>query len=311
LSAPRPASADRGADVFAQSEFTAGLEQHRADLHVHCYRMLASFTDADDVMHEIAWRASESPDVYDSDDVGTELIALATNTCLDALRRRTRRITDIGEVSEGPWLTPYPDRVLDPSVTHETIGLPYITALQVLPARQRAVLLLRDVQGWSGAATASALELSAAAVSSALQRARTAMRQNLADPGEPAASAAEVEGEVLAAYIDSYESRNVSEAIALMREDIVVTTPPEPVRYVGLAEVSELFGAGFTAPGEWTVLPTAANRSPAVACYLREPGDPQARICRFDVLRVADGRITEITTFGRALADQFGVPEHL
>ena len=177
-----------------ESAFAALTERYRRELHVHCYRMLASFDEAEDAVQETflrAWRARESFD--GSALVRAWLYRIATNVCLDAIRRSARRLTSIETFREVPWITPYPDRLLDeiaPSdeepeavaVTRETIELAFLAALQVLPPRQRATLIARDVLGWPASETATALETSVASVNSALQRARATLQAHL--PGE-------------------------------------------------------------------------------------------------------------------------------
>jgi RNA polymerase sigma-70 factor (ECF subfamily) len=177
------------------------------------------------------------------------------------------------------------------------------------------VLLLRDVLAWSAAETAAALGISVAAANSALQRARTTLREQLPerDASRPMAELTPDERALLMRFIAAHESGNLEDAVSVMREDIRVTMPPAPYRFDGIDAVSALFvsGTGANGPGEWIVRPTSANRMPAAACYLREPGEQRARIFKFDVLRVVDGAIAEITTFGPALAEQFGVPEYI
>ena len=152
-----------------------------------------------------------------------------------------------------------------------------------------------------------------AAANSALQRARATLREQLPERQVRRADLSADERALLMRFIAAHESGNVEEAVSLMREDIRVTMPPYPYRYEGVAAVSELVrtGTGADGPGTWILRPTAANRMPAAASYLREPGETRARLFKFDVLRVVDGRIAEITTFGPELAEHFGVPDHL
>jgi RNA polymerase sigma-70 factor (ECF subfamily) len=309
-----------------EGAFTTVVERHRRELHVHCYRMLASYADADDAVQETfvrAWRARSGFD--GGPDVRAWLYRIATNVCLDLIRRTNRQARHLHSFAEVPWLSPYPDRMLDlagpaadepdaVAVARETVELAYIAVIQLLPARQRAVLLLRDVLDWSAAETAAALELSVAAANSALQRARATLRERLPDRDAPRpADLTPDERALLLRFVAAHESGNVAAAVELMREDIRVTMPPYPWRYDGIPAVAELVrtGTGAQGPGEWIVRPTAANRMPAAACYLREPGHRQARLFKFDVLRVVDGRIAEITTFGPELAEAFGVPTEL
>jgi RNA polymerase sigma-70 factor (ECF subfamily) len=299
------------------------VDRHTHELRVHCYRMLASYDDAEDAVQESLLRAWRALDRFDGGpDVRAWLYRIATNVCLDMMRRSKRRPGEGGEIS---WLTPYPDRMLDlaapaedephaVAVARETVELAYIALIQLLPGRQRAVLLLRDVLGWSAGDTAAALELTVPAANSALQRARATLRERLPERDAPARTALTPEERaLLLRYIAAHESGNVAEAVELMREDIRVTMPPYPWLYEGIRAVSELMatGTGADGPGEWICRPTSANRMPAVACYLREPGAAQARLFKFDVIRLVDGRIAEITTFGPELGEQFGVPAAL
>jgi len=307
-----------------ESAFTALVERHRRALHVHCYRMLGSFEEAEDSVQETflrAWRARESFE-------GGELLRawlyrIATNTCLDAIRRSRRRVPSLSSVAEVPWLQPYPDRLLDEVapgaeqpdavvVARETIELAFVAVIQLLPPRQRAVLLLRDVLGWSAIETAERLELSVPAANSALQRARATLRRHRPDGRMEGRTTdlSERERELLAGFIATHESGDADAAVALMREDIRVTMPPYPWLYVGRAAVRELAekGTGPDGPGDWRLLPTRANRLPAAASYLREWNGSEYRAFKLDVLRVVDGGIAEVTTFGPSLFPAFGLP---
>jgi RNA polymerase sigma-70 factor (TIGR02960 family) len=309
-----------------ESALATLMDRHRRELHVHCYRMLGSYDDADDAVQESFVRAWQAHDRFDGGpDARAWLYRIATNVCLDAIRRNKRQLTQLGSFAEVPWLTPYPDRMLDlvapaedeplaVAVARETVELAYIAVIQFLPARQRAVLLLRDVLDWSAAETAAALDISVAAANSALQRARATLREQLPDRDAPRSSdLTPDERALLMRYIAAHESGDVEGAVSLMREDIRVTMPPYPWLYEGIAAVAELManGTGANGPGEWVVRPTSTNRMPAAACYLREPGAERARIFKFDVIRFVEGRIAEITTFGPELAEQFGVPAYV
>jgi RNA polymerase sigma-70 factor (TIGR02960 family) len=315
----------RTASATDEAAFAALVDRHRRELHVHCYRMLGSFEDAEDVVQETflrAWRRRDS--FHGGPGLRAWLYRIATNACLDELRRSRRRVPSLHSFAEVPWLQPYPDRLLDevaPSdsqpdavvVARETIELTFLAVIQLLPPRQRAVLLLRDVLGWSAGATASALDTSVAAANSALQRARATLREQLpARPSEWSGSEpSEQERALLAAFIDAHERADAAAAAALVREDIRITMPPHPWCYDGLAAIAPLLQQGLTEPGEWRLLPTRANRQPAAASYLRARGDTEFRAFKLDVLRVQGGAIAEITTFDARLFPAFGLPPTL
>jgi RNA polymerase sigma-70 factor (ECF subfamily) len=317
---------DQVAAAFAggESAFAALTERYRRELHVHCYRMLASFDEAEDAVQETflrAWRARESFD--GSALVRAWLYKIATNVCLDALRRSARRLTSMQTMREVPWITPYPDRLLDeiaPSeeepeavvVTRETIELAFLAALQVLPPRQRATLIARDVLGWPATETASALDTSVPAVNSALQRARATMQAHLParrsewSAGEPS----DEERALLANFIEAHEQGDAALAVSIASQDLRITMPPFPMLFEGLDVIGPLLERALS-DGDWRLLPTVANRMPTAASYLRAPGDTIHRAFKFDVLRVVDGRIAEITTFGPELFPEFGLPPTL
>lgn len=164
-------------------DFETAAERHRRELHLHCYRMLASYDEADDAVQDSYLKAWRNQDQFDGTNLRAWLYKVATNVCLDRIRSRQRRVSILHSAAEVPWLTPYPDTVLDgPDVTYverETIELAFLVALQVLPPRQRAALLAREVLGLTAAETADLLGTSVAATNSALQRAREAMKKHL------------------------------------------------------------------------------------------------------------------------------------
>lgn len=321
-----PAAAGAGFAGFAggESAFAALTERYRRELHVHCYRMLASFDEAENAVQETllrAWRARASFD--GSALVRAWLYKIATNVCLDAIRRAGRRLTSLESMREVPWITPYPDRLLDeagPSddepeaviVTRETIELAFLAALQVLPPRQRATLIARDVLGWPASETATALETSVASVNSALQRARATLQAHLPaqrsewSAGEPSAQ----ERALLASFIEAHERGDAALAISIASKDLRITMPPAPMLFEGLVNIAPLLERALS-EGSWRLVATVANRMPTAASYLKAPGDSIHRAFKLDVLRIVDGRIAEITTFGPALFAQFGLPETL
>ncbi len=303
------------------SAFAGLTERHRRELHVHCYRMLASFDEAEDAVQETFLRAWRHRDSFDG---GAKfrawLYRIATNVCLDMLRRRSRRLTTMRSFAEVTWLQPYPDAMLDevaPSddqpdalvVERETIELAFLAAMQVLPPRQRAVLILRDVLGWPASETATLLETSVAAANSALQRARATMQAHMpvrrADwsAGEPS----DEERALLSSFIEAHERGDAALAVAISAQDIRITMPPALMSFDGLDSIAPLLD-GALRDGEWRLVPTQANRMPTAASYLRRPGDTEFRAFKFDVLRIEHGRIAEITTFGPELFPAFGLP---
>ena len=318
------AVADIAGLAGGETAFAALTERYRRELHVHCYRMLASFDEAEDAVQETflrAWRARES--FEGGTLVRAWLYRIATNVCLDNLRRNTRRLTSMRSLAEEPWQTPYPDRLLDeigPSdqepdavvVEPETIELAFLAALQVLPPRQRAALIARDVLGWPASETATALDTSVAAVNSALQRARATMQAHLParrtdwSAGEPG----EAERALVASFIDAHERGDAALAISISAHDLRITMPPYPYLFEGLDVIGPLLERALS-EGDWRLLPTVANRMPTAASYLRAPGDTVYRPYKFDVLRVVEGRVAEITTFGPELFPQFGLPPAL
>jgi RNA polymerase sigma-70 factor (ECF subfamily) len=296
--------------------------RHRRELHVHCYRMLASFDDAEDAVQETLLRAWRGRERFEGGTLFRAwLYRIATNVCLDAIRRRARRPVSVSSGSEVPWLQPYPDPVLDELapddevVDRETIELAFIVALQTLPPRQRAALIARDVLGWPAAETAVHLETTVAAANSALQRARATMQQHLpAHRSEwTAQESSDEERDLLHRFIDAHERGDAEAALAIAGAGIRVTMPPAPMCFDGLDALRPLLQRAFgpDRDGDWRLLPTRVNRQAAAASYLRRPGDTTFRPFKLDVLRVVEGRIGEITTFGYLFFPHLGLPGHL
>jgi RNA polymerase sigma-70 factor (ECF subfamily) len=304
-----------------ESAFARLVEPHRRELHVHCYRMLGSFDDAEDLVQETYLRAWNKRDSFGGGPLFRAwLYRIATNVCLDAIRRNKRQVPTLSSYAEIPWLQPYPDRLLDEIapresepdavvVARETIELAFLAVIQFLPARQRAVLVLRDVLEWSAADTASALDISVASVNSALQRARATLHEQ--QPAGRVETPSEQERELLLRFIDAHERADVSAAIAMMREDIRITMPPLPKFFQGRTAVADLLGTGLSGPGQWRLVPITANRMPAAASYLREWGGTEFKAFKLDLVRFENGLVAELTTFGPELFAQFGLPEVL
>jgi RNA polymerase sigma-70 factor, ECF subfamily len=299
--------------------FAALFDRHRRELLVHCYQMLGSFHEAEDLLQETfekAWRGVGRVDTSSS--LRAWLYRIATNACLDALRRRGRRRVLPFDVMdpvrpEGPmpaaadelWLEPFPDRLLsdvDPGETvvqRETVELAFLAALQHLPPRQRAVFIARDVLGWSARATATLLGTSEVSVKSALQRARAIMKERLPQRRDDWGSAAELgdrEREVLRRYIDAHQHDDVEALAEALADDVRVAYPQIPLwsdsRDAFIEATRE-----HAPPGDYRFVATSANRQPAVAIYHRAPGEPVFRLTALEVLRIEGGRVTEIVDF--------------
>ena len=321
------ASGDPRADERTFADLTS---RHRRELHVHCYRMLSSFDDAEDAVQETFLRAWRSRDRLEGAvQYRPWLYRIATNVCLDLLRARGRRGGHVRSFAEVPWLQPYPDPLLDELaprddepdaavIRRETIELTFIAALQALPPRQRAALIARDVLGWPATETAGLLDTSVAAANSALQRARATMQDHLpAERSEwkapPAGALSAEERHVLQQYIDAHERCDAAAAVAIAARDIRITMPPMPFLYDGVDSIEPLLVRAFgpDRDGDWRLLPTQVNRMPATGTYLRRDGDTVYRPFKLDVLRVRGREIAEITTFGPARFPILGLPDTL
>lgn len=296
------------------------MDSHRRELHVHCYRMLASFEEAEDAVQETfvrAWRAGDG--LEEGSEFRPWLYRIATNVCLDIMRLRRRRPQTAESFAELPWLQPYPDALLDEIATdmgpeeravgRETIALTFLAMLQSLPPRQRAVLLARDVYHWSAKEAAEMLDTSVAAANSALQRARSVMRT--AATVQPTSTTNREERELLERFVAVHESGDASAVVAMAARDIRVTMPPTPLLFVGVNQLEPLLQRAFGdgREGDWKLIPTRANRMPAAASYLRRYGDTIFRTFKIDVLRIDAGAIAEITTFGSDHFHRFELPE--
>jgi RNA polymerase sigma-70 factor (ECF subfamily) len=319
--------------VDRAEDFTGRAEAYRRELRVHCYRLTGSFDEAEDLVQETllrAWRGREQLE----DDAGLRawLYKIATNVCLDFLRRVERRprvYSPVPGMDHGDgrspdfleWLQPFPDTLLaveqpdEEAVARETIELVFLTAMQHLTPRQRAVFVFRDVLGWSAADTASVTGMSVASVNSALQRARPSLRRHLPQDrsqwrtGGPTPE----ERKVLDAYLAVSRGGDIDAIAELLTGDVVLTMPPNPFWFTSRDAMmrfvrQSLDPASPAYFGQWKHLPASANRMPAVAAYVRRPGTTIFRAQSLDVLRVRDGRIAEITTFEPHLLPAFGLP---
>jgi RNA polymerase sigma-70 factor (ECF subfamily) len=320
-----------------EHQFATLTERHRRELLVHCYRMVGRFDDAEDLVQETfarAWRSRAGFEGRSS--LRAWLYRIATNVCLDAIKASKRRVQVINlapgddrgpSLDEVPWLQPFPDDLLtlprSPDdgpeavvVARETIELAFLAAVQHLPPRPRAALILRDVLGWSARETAEALDGSVAAVNSALQRARARL-QDLGRPGRldwsPTQPPSAKERALVQRYMDAHERADAEAVIELLGEQARFSMPPNHVRYEGRAAISGffrgLFGSGN--PGDWRLVPARANGQPAAANYVRPWGESDFRAMTFDVLRFERGELVEITTFGPDSFAAFGLPATL
>lgn len=324
--------AARGGDELAFREL---LEPHRRELHAHCYRMTASLDDADDMLQEVmirAWRGLQRFEGRSS--FRTWLYRIATNVCLTALDKQTRRILPVGHgepnrfgaphgepVTESVWIGPYPDDALglgDGRATpearfeqRESVELAFIAALQHLPANQRAALILREVLGFTAREVADTLETSVAAVNSALQHARKTVRTRIPEQSQQATLRAlgdERLREIVERYTSALERGDIEAIIEMLAEDATWSMPPAPEWYQGAAAIRRLI-AGCPNTSASRFLPTRVNGQLAVASYVRDEENGEFRGTVIDVLTVRGTQIAAITAF-LELGDfeRFGIP---
>ena len=320
--------AQQAAAIGNAAEFAELTEPFRRELMAHCYRMLGSVDDAEDVVQETYLRAWRSYGRFEGrSSVRTWLYQIATNTCLSARQHRARRALPSGLGAPGQdrdaefagselgWLQPVPDALVtgeadDPAViavARDSLRLALIASFQYLPPRQRAVLLLRDVLAFPAQDVARMLGTTTVAVKSALQRARSRLSevapagQPLAEPPEPAARA------MLEAYIHAFEHADAAALERLLCRDAVLELPPSSVWFAG-GEALATAVAGLGSPGEWRMVPTAANGQPAAATYRRD-ADGIYRAFGIVVLTVSTKGLARIVAFGDPrLLGRFGLP---
>jgi RNA polymerase sigma-70 factor (ECF subfamily) len=309
------------------------IEAHRVELTGYCYRMLGSPFDAEDAVQETFVRAWRSFDRFEGrSSLRSWLYRIATNVCLDMLdgRKRRARPMDLGPatavdaalappVLESTWLEPVPDgRVLtmdgdpaDLAEARETIRLAFVAALQHLPARQRAVLILRDVLRWKAAEVADLLETSVVSVNSALQRARTAIADRDLEPGDPIAPMDEKQRALLARYVEAFEAYDVELLTALLHEDAVQSMPPYKMWLSGRDDMlTWWFGPGAGCRGS-RLIPTVANGLPAFGQYRPSGPGGSHEPWSLQVLEISNGRVVGFTAFldTATLFPLFGLPE--
>lgn len=324
----------RGGDGDAFRELT---EPHRRELLMHCYRMLGSIQDAEDTLQETllaAWRGLDGFDGRAS--LRTWLYRIATNQCLNALRsasRRPAKAWDNPEVEppepsrlgDTPWLEPYPDALLagasdaplgpEARVEQtEAISLAFVTALQVLPARQRAALILRDVLGYRATEAAEMLDTTVESVNSALKRARATLQRDLPPAGErePAPAPGSPAEQALAAkFVRAYEAGDVNGLVALLTTDVGVCMPPIPLEYHGRDVVARFYASVLGQGRRFDLVPTRANGQPAFGIYRRAPTGGIRHGTGLYVLTLTGDRICGITHFDRSVLPWFGLPRSL
>lgn len=289
----------------------------RAELLAHCYRMSGSASDAEDLVQETylrAWKAFHRFEGRSS--VRTWMYSIATNVCLTAATARRVLPVGLGGEPSNPlepvapstevlWLQPLPDRALgDPgeaAVAREGIGLAMVAALQVLPAKQRAALILRDVLQFSAAETAAALETSVASANSALQRARASIGDGAARDGRKAAELSDHEKQVWDEFCAAFERHDIDGVVRILAADATWEMPPIPGWYRGAEAIGELSRTQCPAQvaGDLRMVPTVCNGLPAAAMYLRDPsaGDDVWLPFQLDVLTFTDGALTHVSAF--------------
>jgi RNA polymerase sigma-70 factor (TIGR02960 family) len=316
--------------------FRALTEPHRRELQVHCYRMLGSLQDAEDAVQDTllsAWQGLRGFEGRAS--IRTWLYRIATNRCVDALRSARRRPakewdipgvdppapTGLGEVV---WLEPYPDVLLEDAIgvplgpearyeQSESISLAFVTALQLLPPRQLAVLVLRDVLGFHAHEVADMLDSTVESVTSALKRARAGLQRlrSPTDERDPApAPGSASEQALVAEFVRAYESADLDALVALLTDDVFVSMPPIPLEYEG-RDVVARFCAGILRPGRrFDLIAARANGQPAFGTYLRTPTGSRHGTGLF-VLTIAGDRICAMTRFENRVYPWFGLPRSL
>jgi RNA polymerase sigma-70 factor (TIGR02960 family) len=318
----------RTGDGAAFRELT---EPHRRELLVHCYRMLGSLQDAEDALQDTLLSAWQGLGQFaERSSIRTWLYRIATNRCLSALRsasRRPAREWDLPQVEppaptrlgEVMWLEPYPDILLEGALTMpgpearyeqtEAISLAFVTALQVLPARQRAVLILREVLGYHANEVADMLDSTVESVTSALKRARASLRLTGGHEPPPAPDSP-AERALVAKFVHAYTSGDIDALVALLTADVRVSMPPIPLEYHGRDAVAGFY-ASIIGHRSYDLVPTRANGQLAFGTYLRAPTDGIRHGAGLLVLTVTGDQIRAITRFDNSTLPAFGLPRSL
>ncbi|MEV6773430.1 sigma-70 family RNA polymerase sigma factor [Nocardia sp. NPDC051030] len=315
--------------------FRAATAPHLRELQVHCYRMLGSFQDAEDALQDTLLTAWQGLDGFEGRaSLRTWLYRIATNRCLNVRRAAGRRIakewdiagieppepTRLGEIV---WLQPFPDALLTGAVDMppgpearyeqtESISLAFVTALQVLPPRQLAVLILRDVLGFRASEVAGMLDSTVESVNSALKRARTSLRHRLPplDRERPPTPESPAEDAIVARFVTAYESADLDALVALLTDDAFVSMPPMPFEYEGRDAVARFCALLFASGRTLSLVPTRANGQPAFGAYLTAPNGIRHGTGLM-VLTLAGDRISAMTRFENSALPWFGLPRSL
>ena len=299
--------------------FGRAVEPYRRELQVHCYRMLGSVEDAEDMVQETFMRAWNRRDsLREQSALRAWLYKIATNICLDTLKKQSRRmiprtrqaVSSVDEpipadVKDPVWLQPYPDDLLPPDVKvsrSETITLAFIAVLHLLPPRQRAILILRDVLDWKAREVASLMDTSVSAVKSALFRARMTLadNQDVLTEGDTGLELDDSLQAKLDEYVTAWESANIEAFIATLKEDAIFSMPPIPSWYRGRDEIRALVAKTVfsgEAKGRWRLYPVLANRQPASGLYRLNEKEQHYQFYGIQVLRFKDGFISDSLTF--------------
>jgi RNA polymerase sigma-70 factor (TIGR02960 family) len=324
----------RAGDGEAFRELT---EPHRRELQVHCYRMLGSFQDAEDAVQETmlaAWQGIGGF-IEERASLRTWLYKIATNRCLNARRAASRRPAREWDTStfeppvptprdEAEWLQPFPDALLEgaagappgPEARYEqaeTTSLAFVTALQVLPPRQVAVLILRDVLGFRATEVAGMLDTTVESVNSALKRARASLQrrqQPAAGHQPPPAAGSPAEDAIVAKFARAWEAADLDSLVALLTDDVFIAMPPVPFGYDGRDAVTRYWASLFAAGRRFDLVPARANGQPAFGAYLRAPAGIR-HASAFYVLTLTPDQICAMTIFEASVLPWFGLPRSL
>jgi RNA polymerase sigma-70 factor, ECF subfamily len=324
----RARSGDEGA-------FEQLVGPYRGEVQLHCYRFLGSLADAEDALQETlaaAWRGLAGFEGRAS--FRTWLYRIATNRCLNALRAaRRHRVSDLPPLDvaapeptrrgEAVWLGPYPDVLLadlpdtaaGPEARYEAreaVSLAFITALQLLPPRQRAALILCDVLDFPARQAAEMLDTTEQSVASALKRARATLAREAPKPDQPAAAHSPAEQELLGRLVQAFENSDVRALVALMTDDVWVRMPPLPLEYQGRELAARFFGTiAFRGGRRYRLVPTRANGQPAFGVYLLDPLTGVPHAFGLFVITLAGDRVSAVTRFDSGIFGKFGLPRTL